>query len=137
MTTSIAAVTPPPISTAKRRRLAPATKNIVKAVSVMTIVVPRSGSLKTSPITGRAMMRNGIVPLRKPPIALPLFAIQWARYTISASLAISAGWTAGSGPRTSQRADPPTTRPSDGTKTRVSRTRETRYPGTDTRRSQR
>ena len=61
------------------RRLAPATKNIVNAVSVMTIVVPRSGSLKTSAITGSAMSRNGTVPDRKPPIALPLFAIQWAR----------------------------------------------------------
>ena len=41
---------------------APATNHIVNAVSVMTIVVPRSGSLKTSAMTGPAMSRNGIVP---------------------------------------------------------------------------
>ena len=33
----------------------------------MTIVVPRSGSLNTSAITGRTMSRNGTVPPRKPP----------------------------------------------------------------------
>ena len=43
-------------------RLAPATKNIVNAVSVMTIVVPRSGSLKTSAMIGATMIRNGTVP---------------------------------------------------------------------------
>ncbi len=60
-------------------RLPPATKNIVSPVSPMTIVVPRSGSLKTSATIGARMMRNGIVPAQKPLIRPPRFANQWAR----------------------------------------------------------
>ena len=37
---------------------APATNHIVNAVSVMTMVVPRSGSLKTSAMIGAAMMQE-------------------------------------------------------------------------------
>ena len=44
----------------------PATKNIVSPVRPMTIVVPRSGSLKTSATIGATMIRNGIVPAQKP-----------------------------------------------------------------------
>ena len=58
---------------------APATKNIVNAVSVMTIVVPRSGSLKTSATIGTTMIRNGSVPPQNPSIRVPRFANQWAR----------------------------------------------------------
>ena len=59
--------------------LAPATKNIVNAVTVITIVVPRSGSLNTSAITGPAMSRNGTMPCRNLPTSGPRFASQWAR----------------------------------------------------------
>ena len=51
---------------ARWMELAPATKNIVKAVSAMTIVVPRSGSLKTSAMIGATMMRNGERPAPEP-----------------------------------------------------------------------
>ena len=44
----------------------PATKNIVNAVSAMTPSCPRSGSLKTSTMTGATMIRNGTVPPQKP-----------------------------------------------------------------------
>ncbi len=54
-------------------------KNIVKTVNVMTIVVPRSGSLNTSAITGTTMIRNGTVPPQKLRMRVPRFAIQWAR----------------------------------------------------------
>ena len=54
-------------------------KNIVKTVNEMTIVVPRSGSLNTSAITGRTMIRNGTVPPQKLRMRVPCFAIQWAR----------------------------------------------------------
>ena len=53
---------PPPPSTARWNEFAPATKNIVNAVRVMTIVVPRSGSLNTSAMTGAMISRNGTVP---------------------------------------------------------------------------
>jgi len=58
---------------------APATKNIVNAVTAMTVVVPRSGSRKTRATTGTVMRRNGIVPARRLPIRVPREAIQWAR----------------------------------------------------------
>ena len=60
-------------------RFAPATKNIVNAVSVMTTVVPRSGSLKTRAMIGAAMIRNGTVPAQKPWTRFPRLANQWAR----------------------------------------------------------
>ncbi len=58
---------------------APATKNIVNAVSVMTVVVPRSGSRNTSAMTGAAMTRKGTVPLQNPCTSVPRLANQWAR----------------------------------------------------------
>ena len=70
---------PPAAITARWNRFAPATKNIVNAVSVMTLVVPRSGSLKTSAMTGATMIRNGTVPPQKPRIRPPRLANQWAR----------------------------------------------------------
>ena len=50
---------------------------------------------------------------------------------MSASFAISAGWIAGSGPMRSQRAEPPITTLSDGTKTSTSRTTAMMKNGTD------
>ena len=47
------------------------------AVKVMTIVVPRSGSLNTSTATGSTMIRNGIVPPQKLRIRVPRFACSW------------------------------------------------------------
>ncbi len=61
------------------QRLAPATKKMVKAVIVRTPVVPRSGSLSTSRMTGPAMSRNGSVPAAMLLILVPRVAIQWAR----------------------------------------------------------
>ena len=52
---------------------------MVKTVTVMTMVVPRSGSLNTSAITGTTMIRNGTVPPQKVRTRVPRFAIQWAR----------------------------------------------------------
>jgi hypothetical protein len=59
--------------------LAPATNHIVNAVSVITIVVPRSGSLNTNAITGPAISRNGIVPAQNRPTRRPRLANQCAR----------------------------------------------------------
>ena len=73
------AISPPAAITARWNRFAPATKNIVNAVSVMTPVVPRSGSLKTRAMTGATMIRNGIVPPQKPRMPPPRLANQWAR----------------------------------------------------------
>ena len=64
---------------ARWTRLPPATKNIVSPVRPMTIVVPRSGSLKTRATIGARMMRNGIVPDQNPLTRVPRFANQWAR----------------------------------------------------------
>ncbi|MDF2735844.1 MAG: hypothetical protein K0S97_2468 [Chloroflexota bacterium] len=64
---------------ARWNRFAPATKNIVKPVRAMTVVVPRSGSLNTSASTGATTIRKGTVPLQKPPTFVPRFANQWAR----------------------------------------------------------
>ena len=57
---------------------APATKNIVKAVSVMTIVVPRSG-LEDQEDHRQGDEEEGEHPFRNPPISRPLLAIQCAR----------------------------------------------------------
>ena len=57
----------------------PARKNIVTPVRAMTIVVPRSGSLKTSATIGARITKNGIVPDQRPLILVPRFANQWAR----------------------------------------------------------
>ncbi len=65
--------------TARWIRFAPATKNIVNTVIVMTPVVPRSGSLKTSAMIGATINRNGTVPDQKPRIRPPRLANQWAR----------------------------------------------------------
>ena len=51
----------------------------MNAVSVMTIVVPRSGSLNTSTAIGATMTRNGIVPAQNPRTPVPRLANQWAR----------------------------------------------------------
>ena len=63
--------------------------------------------------------RNGTVPRQNPRTAVPRLANQWARYTTSASFMNSAGWTAGSGPILSQRAEPPTTMLISGTNTSI------------------
>ena len=75
----MAASAAPPSSAPKWSRLAPARNHIVKAVSVMTVVVPRSGSRKTRTAIGARMIRNGIVPPQKPRIFVPRSANQWAR----------------------------------------------------------
>ena len=114
---------------------APATNHIVKAVSVMTMVVPRSGSLKTSAMTGTAISRNGTVPAQNRPTRTPRFGgNQCARYTISASFAISAGSDRRQRAELNQRADPPTTMLNSSTNTRTSNPIARTYPGIDTRR---
>ncbi len=73
------AMVPIGMITASCHRLAPATKNIVNAASVMTPVVPRSGSSATSAMTLPAMHRNGSVPPNRPPTLVPRRVSQWAR----------------------------------------------------------
>ncbi len=85
-------------------------KTISKPVKAMTEAVPRSGSAMTSRTRGHEISRNGAKPRQKLRTSVPRLASQWARYTTSASLATSAGWTAGSGPIWRNRAEPPTTR---------------------------
>ena len=77
------------------------------------------------------------MPAQKPRTPLPRLANQWARYTTSASFMNSAGWTAGSGPILSQRAEPPTTMLICGTNTSIRLTIPMTNSGTDATRSQR
>ncbi len=137
MYTSSTAGTATAAMPARWRTLAPARKNIVNAVSASTVDVPRSGSRSTSTTTGTAMTRNGSVPPRRPWTAVPRLAIQWARYTTSASFMSSAGWTAGSGPILSQRAEPPTSMLIAGMNTSRRPMTPAMNRGTDATRSQR
>ena len=99
--------------------------------------MPRSGSSRTSTTTGPTMTRNGSVPDSSPWTAVPRLANQCARYTTSASFMNSAGWTAGSGPSLSQRAEPPTTMLIAGMNTSSRPPTPTRNSGTEATRSQR
>ena len=104
---------------------------MVNAVRVMTVGRAQVRLRKTRRRSGARMIRNGTVPVQKPRTLVPRLANQWARYTIIASLAISAGWMAGSGPILSQRAEPPTTMFSSGTNTSTSRSTDTTRNGID------
>ena len=118
-------------------RFAPARKNSVNAVNASTDEVPRSGSSRTRTTTGTVITRNGTVPAQNPRTEVPRLANQWARYTTSASFMNSAGWTAGSGPTLSQRAEPPTTMLIWGTNTSSSPATPMMNSGTEATRSQR
>ena len=124
------------MSSSRCQMLPPATKNIVNAVSVMTPVVPRSGSSATSTMTRPTMSRNGNVAVAQ---ARRCWARAWPASARGrrpvASLAISAGWIAGSGPSWSQRAESPTLMgwngPMGGSSTMTSRTSAPRKAGTE------
>ena len=67
-------------STARWTRFAPATKNIVNAVRVMTVVVPEVGLLEHERDDRRDDdAGTGRCPPQKPPTFVPRLANQWAR----------------------------------------------------------
>ena len=124
----------PETSAARWKRFAPATKNIVNAVRVMTIVVPRSGSLKTSSDDRRDDDEERDRPAPEPADASATLGEPVGEVDDQRELGELGRVDRGQRPDLSQRAEPPTSMLSDGTKTSTSRTIATTYIGTDTRR---
>ena len=120
-----------PIATpriARSRIRAPATISIAAAAKHATIAVPRSGSSTTRPEMTATARRNGpISPIER--VIFGLVARSCAPYKISASLAISDGWT-WKRPAPIQRLAPFTSMPTPGIITATSRKSERAMSGT-------
>ena len=92
--------------TSRWLRLTPATMTTPSQMAMKTMLVPRSGSMKTKPTAGTTMaseMRSVLRSFASPPCSLK----KRARRRMVASLANSDGCT-WSGPRLNQRTEPPT-----------------------------